>query len=236
MSESLEVRLRELARDVHVDVPPDLEAAVMARVVNEPVATRRRSPGGLRRWIAGLLLALLGVGAVATPVGASILEWFGFHGVVVVEDQPPSTAEPEVPAEPDGISLERAATLAGFTPVVPAELGAPDGVSVSADGYRVSLSWGSGADTVRLDQFEGTLDPVFWKMVADAQIITIDAGDALWLPTPHDVSVVADDGTRRLLAPRTAAPTLVWTQGALTLRLEGDHSLERAVEIADSTG
>ncbi|HXH77481.1 hypothetical protein [Nocardioides sp.] len=231
MSESLEASLRQLAHDLHVDVPADLEAAVMARVVQEPASRPRR----LRRWIAGLFLALLGVGAVATPVGASILEWFGFHGVLVVEDQPPTTAEPTVPAEPQGLSLQRAGTLAGFTPLVPAELGAPDGVSVSADRYRVSLSWGSGADTVRLDQFEGTLDPVFWKMVTDAQIITIDAGDALWLPTPHGVSVVADDGSRRRLAPRTAAPTLVWTQGDLTLRLEGDQSLERAIEIADST-
>ena len=232
MSETLEARLRELAVAVRVEVPADLEATVMARV-NDPSPAR---PRRLRRWIAGLFLALLGAGAVASPVGASILDWFGFHGVNVVEGQPPVTEEPTVPAEPAAVDLDEAAELAGFTPLVPAALGTPDGVAVSADRRVVSLSWGSGADTVRLDEFRGTIDPQFWKTAQDASIVTIAVGDALWLPTAHHVEVVADDGTRQRLAPRLAAPTLVWTQGDLTLRLEGDHSFEAAVEIAESAG
>lgn len=233
MSEPLEVRLRELAQDLHVDVHGDLEAAVLARITQEPATSRPRRLG---RWLGGLLLALLGVGAVATPVGASLLDWFGFHGVTVIEGQGTPTDEPTVPAVPAGTSLERAAERVGFTPLVPAELGAPDGVRVSADDRVVSLSWGSGPDTVRLDQFEGTVDPLFWKTVTDATFLSIEVGDALWVPRPHHVGVVADDGSRRRLAPRLAAQTLVWPQGDLTLRLEGDHSLERAIEIADSTG
>jgi hypothetical protein len=232
MSDMLETRLRELARDVRVDVPAGLEAAVLERV-REPAPTSSRR---LRRWLAGLFLALLGAGAVASPVGASILDWFGFHGVNVVEGQPSVTEEPTVPAELTGLSLDQAAELAGFTPLVPAALGDPDGVAVSADRRLVSLSWGSGAETVRLDQFRGAIDPMFWKLVDISTFVTVDAGDALWLPTAHQVSVVADDGTRQQLAPRLAAPTLVWAQGPLTLRLEGDHTLERAIEIADSTG
>lgn len=232
MSDTLETRLRELAGAVHVEVPTGLEAAVMARVVNEAAPSR---PRRLRRWIAGLFLALLAAGAVASPVGATILDWFGFHGVAVVEDQSPVTEEPTVPAEPAGTALDEAAELAGFTPMVPAELGAPDGVSVSPDRLVVSLSWGTGADTVRLDEFRGTIEPLFWKTVQESRIVSVAAGDALWLSTPHYVSVVADDGTTRRLPPRLAAPTLVWPQGDLTLRLEGDHTLERAVEIADST-
>ena len=233
MSEPLEVRLRELAHDLHVEVPGGLEAAVLARIAQEPAASRPRRLG---RWIGGLLLALLGVGVVATPVGASLLDWFGFHGVAVVEGRRTPTEEPTVPAVPEGMSLDRAAERVGFTPLVPGELGAPDGVSVSADDRLVSLSWGSGPDTVRLDQFEGTVDPLFWKTATDATFLSVEAGDALWLPRPHHVRVVAEDGSKRRLAPRLAAQTLVWVQGDLTLRLEGDQSLERAVEIADSTG
>jgi hypothetical protein len=203
----------------------------MARVTEPDPARPRR----LSRWFIGLFVALLGAGAVASPVGASVLDWFGFHGVAVVEDQPPVTDEPTVPAEPAGTSLDEAAALAGFTPLVPAELGAPDGVSVSADRLLVSLTWGSGAETVRLDEFRGTIDPLFWKTVEDSSIVTLAVGDALWLPTAHHVQVVADDGTHQLLAPRLAAPTLVWPQGVLTMRLEGEHGLQRAMEIADST-
>lgn len=232
MPDPLETRLRELAHDVRVDVPAGLEAAVLARV-SEPAPTPLRR---LRRWFVGLFLALLGAGAVASPVGASILEWFGFHGVNVVEGRPSVTDEPTVPAELAGLSLDQAAELAGFTPLVPARLGDPDGVAVSADRRLVSLSWGSGADTVRLDQFRGSIDPLFWKTVDTSAFVTVAVGDALWLPTAHHVTVVADDGTRQQLAPRLAAPTLVWPQGVLTLRLEGDHDLQRAIKIADSTG
>ncbi|PUA79044.1 hypothetical protein [Nocardioides currus] len=233
MSDALEARLRELGRDVRVEVPRDLEAAVMTRVRAAPVPSVGRRTR-LRRWVAGAFLGLLGVGVVASPVGASVLDWFGFHGVVVVGGQPRATDEPTVPGEPAGLGLDAAADLAGFTPVVPALLGDPDGVAVSADGEIVSLSWGSGEDTVRLDEFRGSIDPMFLKSVDQSRIVTIDAGVALWLATPHDVGVVTDDGSTRRLDARLAAPTLVWTQGDLTLRLEGDRTLEQAVAIAES--
>lgn len=231
MSDTLDTQLAGLARDLRVDVPIDLEAAVMARVASERAPSR---PLRLKRWLAGLLVVLLGAGAAASPVGATILDWFGFHGVAVTEGQPPATDEPTPPAEPAG-SLAEAEALAGFAVRVPEELGAPDGVSVSRDHLLVSLSWGTGADTIRLDQFRGTIEPLFWKSVDESQIVTLAVGDALWLPHAHHVSLVADDGTLHRLPPRLAAPTLVWPHGLVTLRLEGDLTLERATEIANST-
>jgi len=231
MSDTIEARLGRLARELRVEVPADLEAAVMARVVSAPAPSRRSRA---RRWLVGLLVVVLGAGAAASPVGATILDWFGFHGVAVTEGQPPVTDEPTPPAEPADVSLEEAAALAGFTPRVPTELGAPDGVSVSGDNLLVSLSWGSGAGTVRLDQFRGTIEPLFWKSVDESRFVSLDVGDALWLPNPHHVSVVADDGTLHRLPPRLASPTLVWPHGVVTLRLEGDLTLARATEIANS--
>ena len=230
MSDQLETRLHDLAESIRVDVPSGLEQAVLARLARQPVRPRR-----LRRWLLGLFVALLGVGAVASPVGAGIREWL-FHGVAIEQGEPPVAGEPTVPAEPAGMTLEQAASLAGFTPVVPAELGPPDGVGVSADRLVVSLTWGSGADAVRLDQFRGEIEPTFWKRVDVARIVTLASTDALWLPTPHHVSVVEVDGSRRRLESRLAAPTLVWQRDDLTLRLEGDLTLARLVEIADSVG
>jgi hypothetical protein len=119
---------------------------------------------------------------------------------------------------------------------VPEQLGRPDGVGVSSDNRVVSLTWGVGAETVRLDQFDGTVDPLFWKSSPDAEHVSVLDGDALWLPGPHEVTVVPDEGDRFTVQPRLAAQTLVWTRGGITLRLEGDLTRAEAVAIAESVG
>ena len=210
MPDALEERLVELAADLRVDVPDGLEAAVMTRV------HAARPPSRWRRWAAGLLLGLLGPG-----------------GVGVTSDDP-VTGTPSVPAASGGTSLADAAAAAGFTPLVPAELGTPEGVEVSDDELVVSLSWTTEEGTVRLDQFEGGVEPLFWKTAPEASHVTVSGRAALWLPTAHRVSVVDGDGDIRHLPSRLAAPTLVWPSGDLTLRLEGDLSLEQATTIAES--
>lgn len=227
MPDALEERLVELAADLRVDVPDGLEAAVMTRV------HAARPTSRWRRWAAGLLLGLLGAGVVVSPVGATLREWLGFHGVGVTSDDP-VTGTPSVPAASGGTSLARAAAAAGFTPLVPAELGTPEGVEVSDDELVVSLSWTTEEGTVRLDQFEGGVEPLFWKTAPEASHVTVSGRAALWLPTAHRVSVVDGDGDIRHLPSRLAAPTLVWPSGDLTLRLEGDLSLEQATTIAES--
>lgn len=229
MPEAIEQRLAELAGDLRVDVPNGLEAAVMDRVrTTRP--TRR-----WRRWAAGIFLGLLASGVVASPVGATIREWFGFHGVAVTSGDP-VTGSPTVPPAGGGEDLDRAAEGAGFTPVVPEALGAPDDVEVSDDGAVVSLSWSTEQGTVRLDEFRGTIEPLFWKTAPDAEHASVAGGDALWIPTAHEVTVVGSTGDVRQLPSRLAAPTLVWVEGELTLRLEGDLDLAQAVAIAESAG
>lgn len=231
MSETLEDRLADLARAVHVPVPEGLEASVMARIG----AARARGPWHRwRRWLAGLLIGLLGAGVVASPVGAEIREWFGLPGVSVTTGDDPVTETPTVPPATGSTDLERAADLAGFSPVVPDALGAPEHVDVSGDALVVSLSWTTEEGTVRLDQLRGDVDPLFWKTTVDADRVAVGPHEALWLPTAHRVEVVAADGTGRTLPSRLAAPTLLWVDDDLTLRLEGDLDLAAATVIAES--
>lgn len=227
MPDALERRLTELADDLHVPVPDGLDTAVMARV--GAARPRRR----WRRWVAGLLLGLAGGGVVVSPVGATIREWLGFHGVAV-ESGAPATGTPVVPTATGTAGLEQAAAMVGFTPVVPAELGPPEGVEVSDDALVVSLSWSTESGTLRLDQFRGSAEPLFWKTAPGAVRVAVSGRDALWLPTAHQVTVMSAEGDVRQLPSRLAAPTLVWLDGDLTLRLEGDLSLEEATEIAES--
>jgi hypothetical protein len=166
-------------------------------------------------------------------VGATIREWLGFHGVAVTSGDPVS-GSPTVPAASGDADLEDAAALAGFEPVVPEALGAPDAVEVTGDGAVVSLSWTTDGRTVRLDEFRGSIEPLFWKTAPDAENATVSGRDALWIPEPHRVTVVSPDGDVRHLPSRLAAPTLVWLHGDLTLRLEGDLDLAGATDIAES--
>jgi hypothetical protein len=169
-------------------------------------------------------------------VGASIREWFGLPGVSVTTGDDPVTETPTVPPATGSTDLERAADLAGFTPVVPDALGVPEHVDVSRDALVVSLSWTTEEGTVRLDQFRGDVDPLFWKTTIDADRVVVGLHEALWLPTAHRVEVGAADGTGRTLPSRLAAPTLLWVDDDLTLRLEGDLDLDEATRIAESVG
>jgi hypothetical protein len=227
MPDAIEQRLADLAHDLRVDVPDGLDAAVMERVRGARPARR------WRRWVAGLLLGVLAGGVVASPVGATIREWLGFHGVAVTSGDPVTTS-PTVPAASGDADLEAAAGQAGFAPVVPDAWGAPDAVEVSDDGLVVSLSWTTDDGTVRLDEFRGTVEPLFWKTAPEAEHVAVAGRDALWLPMPHRVTVLGPDGDVRQLHSRLAAPTLVWLHDDLTLRLEGDLDLDEAVAVAES--
>jgi len=229
MPDALEERLSALATGLQVPVPDGLERAVMDRVATTP--PRRR----WRRWLAGVVAGLVGVGVVASPVGAEIRGWLGLPGVSVTSGGPVTEA-PTVPPVPGTPDLRRAERLAGFRPVVPTELGAPDGVEVSADRLVVSLSWTTDDGTVRLDELRGDVDPLFWKTADRAEHVLVAWTEALWLPTAHRVTVVPDGGSVRDLPSRAAAPTLLWLDGDLTLRLEGDLDLAAATRIAESAG
>jgi hypothetical protein len=227
MPDTIEQRLAELSRDLRVEVPEGLESSVMARV-RDVRPTRR-----WRRWAAGAFLGLLAGGVVASPVGATIREWLGFHGVAVTSGDP-VTGTPTVPPATGSADLADAAARAGFEPVVPEALGRPDAVEVSSDDAVVSLSWTTEAGTVRLDEFRGTVEPLFWKTASEAEHAAVGTHDALWLPTPHRVTVLGPGGDVRHLPSRLSAPTLVWLSGELTLRLEGDLDLDEAVAVAES--
>lgn len=225
MSDTLEQDLRALAGAVHVPAPgPELTDAVLARVTVTPP---RRT--GRLRWAAAAALALLLGGLAASPVGAKVVEWLDVGGVMVREDDSTPGGTPVVPSEP-AAPLEGAA----FDPLVPTALGAPEGVSVSDGGRLVSMSWTVDGATLRIDQFADGLAPYFWKSSPAAQHVDIEGQDAIWFAVPHEVVVVPEGGTPETHAPRLAGQTLVLPLGRVTVRLEGDLDLPRAVEIAAS--
>lgn len=239
--------LRALGRAVPgPQTRPGLAAAVLARLADEPAPAAAGRVRALarhvvphvraRRRVVAVLVAVV-LAAVATPpVRATVADWFGFGGVQVRQGPTPGpTSAPPPPTVGTGGDLGRAAALVGFDVVAPAELGAPDGVSVSADRRVLSMSWSDTADgDLRLDQFDGRLDYTVVKTTPGARFTSVDDHEAVWFDAPHEVVVLAPDGTRRAETARLAGRTLVWEQGGTTLRLEGELVLGRALEIARS--
>lgn len=239
--------LRALGRSLSSpDVAPGLTAAVLDRIAvpeERPSWLRQRMPRLHSLWASWLrerwrrvvavgLVVLAGLLA-APPVRATVADWFGIGGVVVRPMPGPGPSEaPPPPTAGTGLTLADATRLAGFAPLVPSALGKPDGIEVSADKRVVSMSWGSGAETIRLDQLEDQLPPYYEKQVPGTFELT---RKGLWFETPHQLHVIDDAGVRHLEPPRTAGRTLVWTTPGRTFRLEGALTKDQALAIADST-
>lgn len=235
--EQLADELRALGRSAVVPPVADgLATAVLERVADLPV--RRTFAQVVRgRWRALLaaFLVVLGVSAVVEPVRATVAGWFGLGGVVVRQVPSGPTTAPR-PPDASGLSLAEAGKQARFIPVVPAELGTPDGVEVSADRRIVAMSWHRPGGTVRLEQFLGQVSMMYIKRIYDqVEFLQIDGQAALWFKSPHELVFVDKQGIEHTAQARAAGSTLVWQYDDLTFRLEGIPDKTRAAAIATST-
>jgi hypothetical protein len=234
-----------LGRSVPVPGPSaDLGTAVQQRVATLPTPTSTRPAQWFRRahdlgsrWrrrIAVAAVALLVALLATPPVRAAVADWFGFAGVIVQRGSVDAEDAPPPPPVEDEMTVAEAAGQVGFTLWLPAELGEPDAVEVSDDLVVVSMGWSTAAGPVRLDQFDGRLDFQAAKTAPGVLYARVGDADALWFEQPHEVVFLDDQGRPRTETARLAGHTLIWPAGDVTLRLEGDLTLERAVEIGES--
>ena len=244
--------LATLGRGIDPPVPSEgLTTAVMDRVValptpDRPVNARTWVWRRTGRWVADIVESrrrrvVLVVGAVllallaTPPVRAAVVDWFSFGGVRVERGSSGPSAAPPPPEVAQVWSVSEAAAAVDFTLSVPEELGDPNGVEVSPDRRLVSMSWATDEDgVVRLDQFDARFDFSVLKRAPGVFYAAVGGADALWFEEPHEVVLLEPDGSRRTESARLAGHTLIWLDDVTTLRLEGDLSLERAVEIAES--
>ena len=186
------------------------------------------------RRVALAALAVLVALAATPPVRATVADWFGFGGVRVERGEPERTGGEGGGAPTRVADVAAAAAAVSFPVLLPTALGEPDEVGVGRDRRVVSMTWGSGAGQLRVDQFDGALDYAVAKRAPRMRFVPVAGTDALWFPTPHDVVLLDPDGTRRTESARLSGRTLVWPTATTTLRLEGDLTLTEAVRIAES--
>jgi hypothetical protein len=157
-----------------------------------------------------------------------------FAGIEIqIGDTPPEPVRTTAPMP--GEQTVSPADLAGrakFPIKAPSGLGAPRSATVADGGRVVSMFWPGG---VRLDQFDGGLDPVFFKKLGPPwpDYVMVGPYQGWWVPGEHPLGyIMRADGTEVPL--RQAGPTLIWQQGTMGYRLEGVRSAQEAIRIATS--
>jgi hypothetical protein len=223
----LERELRVLAAAIDFPETPD-----MGSNVRRHLPDRRRAAWRRRIALAGAIAVVaVGAGLAVPQARTAILRFFGV-GAVQIEfvDRLPEVRS----AGPLELGTAIDAADAPFLLVRSKLLGDPDAVYRSGD--VVTLLYGT-PERVRLlvTQIAGSdFTPAVGKKLAatgtNVEFVPIrgSVGPGVWIEgRPH---VVLFPGG----PPRLAANTLIWTNGLLTLRLEGAASLKQAVAIAET--
>ncbi|MFD4673048.1 hypothetical protein ACFWNN_25225 [Lentzea sp. NPDC058450] len=217
MIDDQEEALRDLGRHLHVPEPPDVTQQVLARI-DKPKRNR---------WLQALAAAVTAFAiafAVSPAVRAGVQQLLEFAGVEFRTEAPQSVAPP-LPSQ--DVSLEEARKQMPFEIHLPAELGTPDQVTVH-EGRFVTLHYGE----LRLDQFDGTISSTVGKLVHQDGVEQIN--DRIWIPYPHVFFYIDRAGQWHTEEPQLAGQTLLWQRDQVTLRLEGDLTRERALQISES--
>ena len=199
-----------------------------------PPPRRRRA---LVLVLARALVLAAAVALAVPPARSAILRFFHLRGAQIeLVDRLPEvrTAAPLDLGTP--VPLADAARTAGFTPLESSLLGDPD--RVTWDGAMLWFRYGD----VRLlvSQFRGSerLDLVKKAVEPRTMItpVTVKGGRGYFISGGRHFLYLAPTGLIRDERVRLARNVLLWQRGPLTLRLEGDIPIARALQIARSFG
>ncbi|GLX95753.1 hypothetical protein [Herbidospora sp. NBRC 101105] len=225
-----EAELRALGESLHVPPPPEAMADRVLTALREPAPKRRFTTKRLVAVVAAVLVVLV----AATPQGraavAGVLRFAGVEIEIGGAAPVPSGSPAPLPSETSA-ALAEARSAVAFPLVVPAVLGEPDQVRVADGGQVVSMYW----DTIRLDQYDGSLREVWHKELGEPfpQQLWLGTTSGVWIPQQHGVEYLPVGGGAPV-SLRLAGPTLIWQHGRVGLRLEGVPDVEEAKRIAAS--
>jgi hypothetical protein len=237
MSE-LEQSLRGLARELAVPEAPDLVEAVRARI--EP---RRESGRERRRWVLAVAvaaLALLGA-TLAIPDARSALFRIldiGGERIELVEELPDVEPLDDIEltlGEP--VTLEEARARSDFELRELEDV--PDRVYLGEQG-TVWFLYGSPANVRLLVAQTPRLsvdEPALLKKIArEAEVdeVSVNGARGIFVSGPHFLFLVDENGFPIEASARLAEDVLIWDEGGVAYRLEGDFELDDALRFARS--
>lgn len=234
----VERALAEVATAVDWPRTPELAAAVERRLAAEPAPHRRRFARPLAVALAVAVAALGALLALSPGARSAFLEIFGIEGATVVrlEELPPVEAVAR-----EAILGRRVALDAPAVRRVPVPRGAgrPGAAYVHESGM-VTLVWSSGGrPRLLLSAVRGRRSEWILKKAGGGgttvREVDVDGADGLFLTgRPHYFAFVTADGREWGGEFALARDVLLWNDGATLYRLEGELSLEEALELARS--
>lgn len=256
----LERKLRRLGGEVEYPPTPALSESVVGRLQAEgdPRSPRFAGrPPTLRVALVATAIFLLLAGGVVAAVPAArhaVLDLVGLRGATVIRVPyiSGSVEARAVYAVAGPVSLESAREELSFDPLLPADLGEPDGVFTAAEyvppggeliltyaprpGLPLSRYTGVG---LLIDQINGNFAPGFFGKMIPPEVrierLRIDGDYAIWIEGLHEFQYKdATTHTFRLGRTRLAGNTLLVQRGPVMVRIEGEFGRSKAIAIARS--
>jgi hypothetical protein len=242
----LERELRDLGAAVAFPPVPDVAVRVVACLPERSGRDRRRM---VALAFAALVVAAV-VAVLAVPQArTAVLDWLGLRGATVerVDTIPKAPVVPDELGVGDEVTLAAAAALAGFPLRDPAAagLGEPDEIRFTDDigDGQIAYLW-RGADgeiETLLTVFRASVELGFIRKLAagDSPVeqVEVEGERGIWVGgEPHFFVYRGASGEPREETARLAGPTLLWEDGPLLYRLEGDFTKAEALQIARALG
>jgi hypothetical protein len=243
----IERRIRE--RGQH-DVPTNGPGGAGDRRRPRRMARRQGNRRGYRPFWLGLAALLLLALLVALPAVQASVNHPLCIGSVCISWGGASHPSPGATGSPTPTPLSSVLDLAGRTtlaqaraeapfpvrlPAYPSDLGQPDYVFLqNLDGAAVVLVWSDHAhpSQPRLSLFELSSGAFAYKFAGQPiAVATVHGQQAFWTSGPYQVQLQGGGYYSRWIVTGHA---LIWTNGAITYRLETTLPLAEAVRIAES--
>ncbi len=240
MTEDLTNQWPEIVVETAAHLPypetPDIAGAVQQRLQPAP-----RQPRPLR-WAVALAVLLLFVAAgllAIPPVRAAVLDWLhiGAIEVFVVEEVPEMAT-----AVPLSITdLGEPISLAEAQEIFPVPLFLPpawdeSGVVYSHDFFEripvMTMQW-QNPDGVILTFSQIAVPNLGMKWAGGEQVVetAVNGETAVWIEGPHPMDFAGSGFDFQIVVETNV---LIWTDGDVTYRLEGQITQDEAVKFAES--
>jgi hypothetical protein len=249
----LERALLSLGDELAFPEAPDVSGDVLRRISER--APRRWASRRALVFAAAVLAVAIGAAMAVPQARTAILDLFGLRGATVQRvDTLPTVPAPGARlldlGEPVPLGEDGRPTVTIPEILVPAALGPPDAAYASAESYgrRLTLVYGPGAGVpesrytgvgILISEFVGEPFPGYVDKMVDGgtRVERVQVGPyrGIWLEGgPHNVMFRGEGGEIFDDRGRLAGNTLLVERDDVLVRIEGEVSRERAIEIARS--